>query len=114
MLWWAVGVGVAVLVAAPIVVRLRTGQWGNGKAKSFSEIRNTPYAKDRQRRANCQALSLLVLGFPLGALLCLFCDWMNYRGSVYVPIVLGIVFMSSRLLGSYFYARRLASDADKA
>jgi hypothetical protein len=97
MLWWIV---IAVLVAAPIVVRLTRGKWGTGEpgqalAEVFLETyrrhRNTTRAREDQKERNYYAVVLLCFGLPIGLLLVSFCDWMNYSRAISVPVVSGVM-----------------------
>jgi hypothetical protein len=120
MLWWIV---IAVLVAAPIVVRLTTGKWGTGKpgqtlaevfVETYKRHRNTPRAREDQKERNYYVVVLLCFGLPLGLLLVCFCDWMNYSRAIYVPVVSGVMLSASMLLAVYLYGRRIPPRSDKA
>jgi hypothetical protein len=112
MFWWALVA--AALIAAPIVVRLRTGKWGNAKlGESFLEAfrgnwqrqRNTPYALERKRAAKYRALSLLFFGLPLCLLLIGLCDCLNYDSAIYVPVVCFVSLSLSIGIGTYLSNR---------
>lgn len=120
MLWWIV---IAVLVAAPIVVKLTTGKWGTGKpgqtlaevfVETYKRHRNTPRAREDQKERNYYVVVLLCFGLPLGLLLLCFCDWMNYSRAICVPVVSGVVLSASMLLAVYLYGRRVPPRSDKA
>lgn len=120
MLWWIV---IAVLVAAPIVVRLTTGKWGTGKpgqtlaevfVETYRRHRNTPRAREDQKERNYYVVALLCFGLPLALSLTFFCDWMNYSRAIYVPIVSGVALSASLLLAVYLYRRRAPPRSDKA
>lgn len=113
MFWWVL-IGV-LLIIAPIVVRLVTGKWGNAKPgqtfleairENWGRIRNTPYARERQREGNHRALAMLLFGLPLGLLFAWLCDWMNYSRAIYVPIVACAAVSASMLLAIYLDGRK--------
>jgi hypothetical protein len=110
---------IAVLVAAPIVVRLRTGKWGNAKPgqtlaeaflATYRRHRNTPYVREQQRWRNHYAVVLLLFGLPLGLLLVCFCEWMNYSRTTYLPTASGIMLLSSMGVATYLYNRKPPPD----
>lgn len=117
MMWYLGIVAIVILVALPVIVRLRTGAWGNGKAFRFREtwsaIRNAPGAKERQRKKNYMAIAILLFGLPLGLLLVSLCEWLQYPRAIYFPFVIGAMFLSSNLLAGYFYTRRAPAPSDR-
>ena len=103
------------MIVAPIVVRLMTGKWGTAKPgqtfleaarENWRRIRNTPYARERQRQDNHRALAMLLFGLPLGLLLAWLCEWMNYSRAIYVPIVACAAVSASTLLAVYLDGRK--------
>jgi hypothetical protein len=115
MFWW---VTIAVLVA-PIVVRLATGKWGNAKPgqsfldaiqENWQRIRNTPYARERQRQANRSARATLLFGLPLGLILAWLCEWMSFSREIYVPIVACTALSASTLPAVYLDERNAPPD----
>jgi peptidoglycan/LPS O-acetylase OafA/YrhL len=115
MVLWSLGILIAILVALPIIVRLRTGAWGNGKSfrETYAANRNSPAAKERQRRRNYKARTLLVFGLPFGLLLVSFCEWMHYPRSIYWPIATGLMLLLSNLLANYLHDRATRAGASK-
>ena len=116
MTWYLGIIVIVTLVTLPIIVRLRTGAWGNGKGfrETWSSIRNAPGVKERQRKKNFMALALLLFGLPLGLLLVLVCEWLRYPRAIYVPVVTGIMFLSSSLLAFHFYNRKSTAASDES
>jgi hypothetical protein len=115
MMWYLGIIVIVILVTLPVIVRLRTGAWGNGKGfrETWSAIRSAPGVKERQRKKNYMALALLLFGLPLVLLLVSLCEWLQYPRSIYFPIVTGAMFLSSNLLASYFYNRKARAPSDK-
>jgi hypothetical protein len=115
MTWYAGIMVIVILVALPIIVRLCTGAWGNEKGfrETWSASRNAPGIKERQRKKNFMALALLLFGLPLGLLLVSLCEWLRYPRAIYVPVVTGIMFLSSSLLAFHFYDRKSTGASDK-
>jgi hypothetical protein len=114
MMWYLGITVIVILVALPVIVRLRTGVWGNGKGfrETWSAIRNAPGVKE-QRKNNFKAIALLLFGLPLGLSLVSLCEWLQYPRATYVPIATGVMLLSSNLLASYLYNRKAQSTSDK-
>jgi hypothetical protein len=114
-MWYLGIIVIVILVALPVIVRLRTGAWGNGKGfrETWSAIGNAPGTKERQRKKNFMALALVLFGLPLVLLLVSLCEWLQYPRAIYFPIVMGAMFLSSNLLANFFYNRKATAASDK-
>src|SRR3954462_6458896 len=113
MMWYLAIIVIVILVILPVIVRVRTGAWGNGTdfRETWQAIRNAPGVKERQRKNNYKALALLLFGLPLVLLLVSLCEWLQYRRAIYLPIVTGAMFWASNLLANYFHNRKTPTAA---
>jgi uncharacterized iron-regulated membrane protein len=115
MMLWCLGVLVVILIVLPIIVRLRTGAWGNGKSfrEIYSATVNAPQAKERRRKANYKMLTILIFGLPFGLLLVLFCEWMHYPRSTYLLIATISTLALSNLLANCLHGRASKASSSK-
>ena len=75
--------------------------------ETYSAIRNTPEAKERQRRKSYKAVALVIFGLPFVSV----CEWMHYPRATYFPMVMGAMFLLSNLLANYLHDRATKARA---
>jgi len=85
---------------------------GDGKSfrEKFSEAQNTPEAREQQRRQKYKVLAFLVAGLPFALVVCLFCRWMDYSPSYYLPIAAACMILLSNMLAAYLYERAVRTE----
>jgi hypothetical protein len=74
-------------------------------AARYAAIKASPESRKRSRRANLLAVTLFVVGLPLGLLLVGLCEWLHWPGRTYVPIVIAATLLVSKAISGYIVYR---------